>query len=64
MARVSDVCEEERGRESEGHFTGDEELRRPTMAGGRKFFGRQRAVERDEELGRGKGRGSGSNLVF
>jgi hypothetical protein len=62
MARVSDVCEEER--ESQGHFTGEKELQRPTMAGGRKFFGRRRAVERDEELGRGKRRGSGSNSVF
>jgi hypothetical protein len=56
--------ERERERESQGHFTGDKELRQPTMAGGRKFFGRRCAVERDEELRRGKRQGSGSNSVF
>jgi hypothetical protein len=54
---VSIEHEEEEVRETQRHFTGDEELRRPTMAGGRKFLAT--ACTREERMqgmhGRGKG---------
>jgi hypothetical protein len=64
MARVSDVCEEERGRESQWHFIGDEELRRLTMAGGHNSLGGRTWWREMRSSGEGKGGAGGLTRFF
>jgi hypothetical protein len=54
---VSIEHEEEEVRETQRHFTGDEELQRPTMADGRKFLRRLARERRGCRACTGEGKG-------